>query len=100
MPDGTWPKGVDAHPTKAPVVLPSESSLSSSFKDMVEKHPWRRQPPHGKEPALEEPAKKKKKLNNPPTPKGGISMREPLASRQVIANWSDDDEDAGEMLQR
>ena len=27
-------------------------------------------------------------------------MREPLASQQVIADWSDDDEDTGETLQR
>ena len=98
--DGTWPKGVDARPTQAPIVLPSESSSSSSSEDMVEKPPRRRQPLRGKEPALEEPVKKKKKPNNSLAPKGGISMREPPASLQVIADWSDDDEDTGETLQR
>ena len=98
VPNGTWPKGVDARLTQAPAIPPSESSSSSSSEDMAEKPPKHRQLPHRKESALEEPAKKKKKLNNPPAPKGEISMREPLASRQVIVDWSDDDEDTGETL--
>ena len=98
MPDGTWPKGVDACLTQAPAVPPSETSSLSSSEDMVEKPPRHQQPPRGKEPALEGPAKKKK-MNNPPAPKGGISMREPSASRQVVVDWSNDDEDAGNTLQ-
>ena len=99
MTDGTWPKGVDAHLTQAPIVSPSESSSSSSSEDVVEKPPRRRQPSRGKGPALEEPAKKTKKPNNPPAPKGGISMRKPSASRQVVVDWSNND-DASETLQR
>ena len=53
-----------------------------------------------KEPALEVLAKKKRKPNNLPAPKGGISMREPPGSQQVVVDWSDDDEDIGQMLQR
>ena len=45
--------------------------------------------------------KKKKKTNTLPSHKsGGVSIREPSARQQVIADWSDDDEDAGEMLQQ
>ena len=100
VPDGTWSKGIDAHATQAPDSPPSESYSSSSSEDVVEKTPRCRQPLCGNQPARAEPVKKKKKPNTlPPRKSGGISIREPSAHRQVIMDWSDDDEDTGEMLQ-
>ena len=97
--DGTWPKGIDAPPTNAPTGPPSESSSPSSSEDVVEKAPKRQQPPQGKEPARPESVKKKKQPNTlPPRKSGRISIREPLASLHAIMDWSDDGEDAGEML--
>ena len=99
VPDWTWPKGVDAHATQALAGPPSESSSSSSFEDMVEETPRHRHPLCGKQPTRAKPVKKKKKPNTLPPHKGGeISIREPLAHRQVIVDWSNDDEDAGETL--
>ena len=97
--NGTWLKGIDARATQAPAGPPSESSSSSSSEDMVEKPLRHRQPSRGKQPAQAELVKKKKKPNTmPPRKSGGISIREPFARQQVVADWLDDDEDAGETL--
>ena len=91
--NGTWLKGIDARATQA------LAGHASSSEDMVEKPPRHRQPPHGKQSAQAEPVKKKKKTNTlPPRKSGGISIREPFARQQVVADWLDDDEDAGETL--
>ena len=101
VPDGTWPKGVDARATQALAGPPSESSSSSSFEDMVDETPRRQQLLRGKQLARAELVKKKKKPNTlPPCKRGGISIREPSARQQVIADWSNDDEDVGETLQQ
>ena len=93
--NGTWLKGIDARATQA------LAGHASSSEDVVLKPPRHWKPSRGKQLAQAEPVKKKKKPNTmPPRKSGGISIREPLAHRQVIVDWSDDDEDASETLQQ
>ena len=99
MPDETWLEGIDTRPTQTTVGSSSDNNSSSEPKDKVERPPKHQQATHEKQPASKEPMKKKKMNMPPPRKVGGITFKEPSVRWQVITDWSDDDENGGEMIQ-